>query len=225
MMKITAVIPARKENGELGNRNLLPLGDKNLLTNKIEILKKVKGLDEIIISSDDDEILTIARKEGASVQKRPENLRQEDIKFSEIVTHICSEVQTELTMFTFLTTPFIKTETYEKAIQLYKQKSQEGYDSLITVCAFRGFLLDENGALNFRTGKYHKQTSMLPELYMFSNGLTIAPTKKMLEWQYYWGHLPYRMLIDKWESMMIKDAKDYKLAEIMMRYYRETGEL
>ena len=57
--KITAVVPVKGSSSRLPNKNILPFGDSNLLQHKIEQLKKVKGLHEIIVSSDSDEMLAI----------------------------------------------------------------------------------------------------------------------------------------------------------------------
>ena len=45
--KITAVIPVRAGSRRLPNKNILPFANSNLLTNKIQQLKKVKAIDVI----------------------------------------------------------------------------------------------------------------------------------------------------------------------------------
>ena len=47
---ITAVIPVKGNSTRLPNKNILPFGDSNLLQHKIEQLKHVEGLHEIIVS-------------------------------------------------------------------------------------------------------------------------------------------------------------------------------
>ena len=48
MRKITAVIPIRKGSQRVVDKNLRPFADSCLLAIKIDKLKKVKGIDEII---------------------------------------------------------------------------------------------------------------------------------------------------------------------------------
>ena len=57
--KLTAVIPVRKGSQRVKNKNLKPFADSTLLDIKIETLKKVIGLDEIVVSSDSQEMLDI----------------------------------------------------------------------------------------------------------------------------------------------------------------------
>ena len=60
--KLTAVIPVRKGSQRVKNKNLKPFANTTLLDIKIETLKKVAGLDEIVVTSDSDKMLDIARK-------------------------------------------------------------------------------------------------------------------------------------------------------------------
>ena len=48
MHKLVAVIPVRKGSQRVKNKNFKPFGSKNLLIHKIETLKKLDFLDEII---------------------------------------------------------------------------------------------------------------------------------------------------------------------------------
>ena len=62
MNKLIAVIPIRKGSQRVKHKNFKPFGDKNLLIHKIEILKKLDFIDEIIINTDSDKAISIAKK-------------------------------------------------------------------------------------------------------------------------------------------------------------------
>ena len=49
---LVAVIPVRKGSQRVKNKNFKKFDKKNLLIHKIEILKKIKEIDEIIINTD-----------------------------------------------------------------------------------------------------------------------------------------------------------------------------
>ena len=49
---ITAIIPVKGESSRLPGKNILPFGKSNLLLHKIEQLKQVEGLTDIVVSSD-----------------------------------------------------------------------------------------------------------------------------------------------------------------------------
>ena len=59
---ISAVIPIRKGSQRVKKKNLRKFNKKNLLIYKIEKLKKLKNLDEIIINTDSEEAIEIAKK-------------------------------------------------------------------------------------------------------------------------------------------------------------------
>ena len=58
---ITAVIPVRSGSTRCKNKNIRYFNESNLLKMKIEQLKKVKNLDRILVSSNCDEMLNIAK--------------------------------------------------------------------------------------------------------------------------------------------------------------------
>ena len=71
MKKIVAVIPVRAGSQRVPNKNFkLFFNNKNLLEHKIEVLKKVESLDEIIVHSDSKLAEKIAKKYKVTFQKR-----------------------------------------------------------------------------------------------------------------------------------------------------------
>ena len=69
---ITAIVPVKGNSTRLPNKNILPFGDSNLLLHKLDQLKQVKGITDIVVSSDSDEMLEMAEKAGVTAMKRPE---------------------------------------------------------------------------------------------------------------------------------------------------------
>ena len=59
---ITAVIPVREGSTRLKNKNVAPFAGTNLLINKINQLKEVKEISRIVVSSDSDMMLAMAKE-------------------------------------------------------------------------------------------------------------------------------------------------------------------
>jgi CMP-N,N'-diacetyllegionaminic acid synthase len=77
--KILAIIPARGGSKGIPKKNIKPLKEKPLIAWTIEEAKKSKLLDKIIVSTDDEEIMNVAKKWGAEVPfLRPSELAQDD---------------------------------------------------------------------------------------------------------------------------------------------------
>ena len=62
--KITAVVPVRKGSQRIKNKNLKNFAGKNLLRIKLEMLKKIDIIDNIVVNSDSDDALSIATEHG-----------------------------------------------------------------------------------------------------------------------------------------------------------------
>lgn len=60
--KLTAIIPVRAGSQRVKNKNFKKFANTSLLEIKIKLLKKIKDIDEIIVSSDSLRILDFAKK-------------------------------------------------------------------------------------------------------------------------------------------------------------------
>lgn len=77
--KILAVIPARGGSKGVPRKNIRDLAGKPLIAWTIEEAKKSKYIDRLILSSEDDEIIEVAKQFGCEVPfKRPLELAQDD---------------------------------------------------------------------------------------------------------------------------------------------------
>ena len=136
MDRIAAVVPARLCNDEgKNNKDILPFGDNNLLIHKIRQLKQVDNID-ILVSSESDEILEMARSEGVKAIKRPIELAKSDALFGDLVEYICKEVDYEHIMWSCVTSPLITPSIYSKAIGLYFESIKNDFDSKYNPIAF-----------------------------------------------------------------------------------------
>ena len=68
--KLTAIIPVREGSERVKNKNIKPFAGKTLLEIKIESLKRVDGLDDIVVSSDSRLMLDMAKKLGVKTHHR-----------------------------------------------------------------------------------------------------------------------------------------------------------
>jgi CMP-N,N'-diacetyllegionaminic acid synthase len=73
-MRVIAVIPARGGSKRLPRKNIFPLNGKPLIAYTIDACKESKFINEIYVSSDDQEILDVALAYGAKTIARPAEL-------------------------------------------------------------------------------------------------------------------------------------------------------
>jgi len=81
-------IPARGGSKRLPRKNLLPLGGRPLLAWTIDAARESAQFDEIVVSSDDDEILAIAHDAGVRADRRPAALGGDRIRFVEVLVEL-----------------------------------------------------------------------------------------------------------------------------------------
>lgn len=213
---ITAIVPVKGNSSRLPNKNILPFGGSNLLLYKIEQLKKVKGITNIIVSSDSDQMLQMAEYAGVQAWKRPQKYADESVPFGRFLDYLCEILPNEHILWACVTSPLVESELYEKAIQLYFEKLEEGYDSLITCLPCQSYYMDEKGPINFKMGLEHVNSEKLQPIYHFTNGINIAPKSKIAEWHYNYGPNAYRLMVNKRQAVDIDDIYDYECAKAML---------
>ena len=213
---ITAVVPVKGHSARLPDKNILPFGKSNLLIHKIEQLKQVEEITDIIVSSDSDVMLEMAKRAGVKAMKRPEQFANESVPFGHFLDYLCEVMPNEHILWACVTSPLVEPYLYRKAIKLYFEMLKEGYDSLITLHPMQSFFLDKNGPINFKTGLEHKNSEFLDPIYHFTNGINIAPKSSIAEWHYNYGPNPYKLTVNKREAIDIDDIYDYVCAKAML---------
>lgn len=130
--KILAVIPARIGSKGIIKKNLHPLKDKPLVDWTIQAACDSCLFDEIILSSDSNEILERAEKYGISKELRNKNLAQDNTKTIDVVLDILKNRENFKTLFILQPTSPLRTkEDILAAFKAYSQDKES--DSLISV--------------------------------------------------------------------------------------------
>lgn len=114
-MNITAIIPVREGSRRLKNKNIAPFAGTNLLVNKINQLKQVDEINNFVVSSNSDLMLQMAKSQGAHIHKRaPEFCDEKSKTFSEVVAHICSNVDGDDALWAAGTAPLVFPKHYRE---------------------------------------------------------------------------------------------------------------
>jgi len=90
---LLAVITARGGSKRMPGKNLATLEGRPLLAWSIDAARKSKYLDRVILSSDDDEIIRVAREHGCEAPfKRPPELSTDTAKSEDVLIHALDAV-------------------------------------------------------------------------------------------------------------------------------------
>jgi CMP-N-acetylneuraminic acid synthetase len=210
---ISAVIPVRKNSQRVKNKNLRLFNKKNLLIYKIEKLKHIKYIDQIIVNSDSEEAIKIAKDLKVKFWKRDEYYASSKCTNSEFWSHIAETTNSEYIMFTNCTSPLVKISTYNKIFKKFEETKNIN-DSLNTVTEEKSFLYLDNKAINFNPSKAPNSQN-LPNIVKLNFAINILPTKLMHSKKSVVGNKPYLFHINQVEGFDIDTTFDFEFAEYL----------
>lgn len=217
-MEISAVIVARKGSIRVPSKNLLPLGKENLISRKVRQLKNCQKIDRVIVGSDSDEMLEVARNSGAEAVRRPDFYCDEKVATAnDMIANMCELINTDIVVWAHCTNPLLSSETYDNAVETFLNNQPE-FDSLLSVVEIKEHLWGTNKTpLNYNPyGERHVPARELPPYYMQDGGIFIQPHKQMLENRYFFGKKPYLYKIPEEEFLDINNMRDYLLAKTLI---------
>lgn len=130
--EVIAIIPAREGSKGIIDKNIRILGEKPLLAWPIDIAKKSKYIDRIIVSTDGEKIKKVAEKYGAEVIKRPNYLAQDDSLVIDAIKYTINELKEQGSKIDFViileaTSPLRNVDDVDNTIELLLE-----YDSAAT---------------------------------------------------------------------------------------------
>ena len=208
---MTAVVAVRAGSQRIKNKNLQELGGKTLLERKILTLFDVYHfgyLDGIIVNSDCDKMLDIAKKMGVETHKREEYYASSECTNSEFHQHIGKVTPTEDIFLAPVCSPFVSAETHIKAIKYY---GSEDFDSLTSVTEVKNHLWMGGHPLNYELDNVPNSQD-LPDVVKLNYGVTIAKREVMSDLGRVVGNNPGFLKIDEKESIDIDTPFDLAVA-------------
>ena len=217
MNKFVAVVPIRKGSQRVKHKNFRPFGGSSLLVHKIEMLKKLDFLDEIIVNTDSDKAISIAKKLNVKYFKRDPYFASSQCVNSDFWKNVADNTKSEFIMFTNCTSPLIQLNTYKKIISLSKKIFEKNkFDSLNTVTEIKEFLFKDNKPINFKLNQTPNSQN-LPDIVKLNFAINILKTKQMSTRKSLVGRKPYLYKLDEIESLDINTEYEFSFAEFLFK--------
>ncbi|MBB6002409.1 cytidylyltransferase domain-containing protein [Arcicella rosea] len=214
-MKITAVIPVRIGSQRVKNKNLKPFGDTTLLALKIDNLLKVKGISEIIVNTDSEEAIELAKFKGVAFHRREDYFASSQCTNSEFLQHLGLVTETDIFAYCPCTTPFIKPSTIQEAIDLFLLSNE--HDCLATVSTVKEFLWLDGNPINYERDK-QPNSQNLPNIYALNFGLNLISRDNLIKYKNIVGQNPIFTVTNEIEGLDIDTPLDFFVAEQI--YYK-----
>jgi len=211
--KITAVIGVRKGSERIVNKNIKPFNDTSLLENKIKTLQKVKNLDEIVVTTDCDKMYSLAETLGVTPMRRPDYYTSNDCPGSENLKFIAEQVDTDYILYTPVTSPLVKSETYEDIITTFRNLDSK-YDSVVTMNYLKDFLWEDDKPLNYDPLNCPRSQDM-ESVFRLNFGGCLLPRETMIKNKYVVGDNPYWYELTETEGIDVDVPFDFNIAELI----------
>ena len=229
-----AIIPARGGSKRIPRKNIKPFHGKPMIAYPIQTALESGLFDQVVVSTDDDEIAEVAKAYGANVPfKRPEELANDYAGTIPVIKHAIEwfeqhEQSPGLVCCLYATAPFVQTEAIQQALKKL-QTSHADYCFTATSFPFpiqRAIKLSENKRVDMFYPEHMSTRSQdLEEAYHDAG-------------QFYWGKaeawkgetplfsdkatafiLPRHLVQD------IDTPEDWTRAELMYQLLKKNGEL
>lgn len=211
--EVIGLVPVKGSSERVPMKNLRKFGDTSLFELKLSQLSKSKGFEKIIVSSEEENILSIAKREGFLVHKRDPKYSTSDIPMSEVYSYIASEIEGENIAWINVTNPLADSEIYTNAVKLFNQM-EKNYDCLLSAINLQENVFYKGIPVNFSPSPWPRSQDLqgactLPFV------INILNRQDMIEWGSCVGKSPYFYYLDKLDAWDIDTQEDFDFCEMI----------
>ena len=218
--KILVIIPARAGSKRIKGKNTKPFNGFPLIEHSIKYAQShIDG--DIIISTDDKQIGSIAEKYNVPILWRNDSLAQDQTPTTDIVKDVIERVDKTYDFVVLLqpTNPLRTKDMFDKALELLLEKES---DSLLTV-SLSEYKLGKikHSAFKPYTYEFGQRSQDLEPLY-YENGLLYVFSYELAKNGKLMSENPTAMLIEHpYGSVDIDTELDWKWAELISKEYND----
>ncbi len=224
---LIAIITARGGSKRIPRKNIKDFSGKPIICYSIEAALSSGIFEEVMVSTDDDEIAAIAKDFGAVVPfKRSSRTSDDYSTTAEVLNEVLLQYKDAGKQFSYgcciyPTAPFVTAEKLKKAYHLLIDKKA---DSIIPVTKFsfpiwRSFKMDE-GKLSYNWPENApKRSQDLPSAFHDCGQFYFFDIKKFLETKSLVSANTFAIEVPESEVQDIDTAEDWRIAEIKYSFF------
>lgn len=226
---VLGIIPARGGSKGLPGKNLRLLGGKPLIVWSIEAGTKSRYIDELVISTDSEEIAAVAKRTGATVPFiRPNELATDDASSVDVVLHALDWYAASGRAFDLValiepTSPLRTSKDIDDALEVLLQSSG---DSIVSICRTENthpsFMVerDDEGCLRYVVDQrsHHIRRQDLSPVFFFEGTIYISEAKALRATKSFYQENTVGFEVPKWKSLEVDDMDDLIMVEAIMKH-------
>ncbi len=220
--KILAVIPARGGSKGLPRKNIRPIAGKPLIAWTIEEAKKSRFIDRIILSSEDDEIITVAKNYGCDVPfKRSADLAKDNTPgIFPILDAIKRLPDYDAVILLQPTSPLRTVSDIDECIESYYQEKVNSIVSVTTPTKSPYWMYSINKQNKLKPILNTENTMMirqdLPSAFVLNGAIYMTNCRWLLETQTFMTPETCAFLMPPERSIDIDTLLDFDMAGLLL---------
>lgn len=222
-MNSICIIPARAGSKRIPRKNILPFNGKPIIAYSIETAINSGIFDEVMVSTDSEEIADIAKQYGANVPfLRSSDNANDFAGIAEVLLEVLDMYKENFDLCGCLlpTAPMLKPIRIQEAYQLMLKK---GFDSVFPVLQYdypiqRSFRIEEGKAILNWPDNYSKRSQDLRPNFHDAGQFYLITTEKLHSTKKLFTDNSGVIQLNSFEAHDIDSPEDWKMAELKMKY-------
>ena len=226
MAHIVAIILARGGSKGIPGKNIINFCGKPLLVWTIEQLKQVKEIDSIWVSSDSEQILSVARDYGTYTICRPDEISGDKATSESGWLHALDYIEEEtgtvnVVVAPQVTSPLREPNDVKNGLSVFYEGQ---YDSLFSACEVEDFFLwkmspgGELISLNYDY-KNRKRRQDITRQYLENGSFYIFKPDILRKYNNRLGGKIGAVKMDIWKMFEIDTMEDLRICEALMKAF------
>lgn len=210
-MKVVAFVPIRLNSKRVVGKNLKPLGGKPMMCHLLETLVQVPAIDEVYVYCSSEEVRPMLPA-GVKLLLRDTALDSDTALGEQIYDAFVRDVDADVYMLAHTTSPFIKADTINRAID---EVLQGRHDSAFSAQKIQTFAWFGGKPLNYSPTSIPRTQTIEPvyvetsAFYIFQRDMWVKHHRRV-------GINPYMAIVGPVEGVDIDYPEDFELAEMMV---------
>ena len=228
---VIAIVPARGGSKGLPGKNIKELCGKPLIAWSIEAGLGSQYIDEMMVTTDSEEIARIAREFGAAVPFiRPAELADDTATSVEVIQHALNFYANELRkQFDYVvllepTSPLRETDDIDRSLEQLLSYPQAS--AVVGICKTESqhpAFLVKKSRKNFLVGYENLDMRVLrrqeiSDVYFFEGSVYVSQTDTLQARKTFYHERTLGYEVPKWKSLEIDDLDDFIMVEALMKH-------
>jgi len=230
--KVLGLITARGGSKGITNKNIVHVGEKPLIAWTIEAALKSNVLDRVVVSTDNNEIASVAQKWGAEVPfTRPYRLAKDDSPHVDVLIHAINWLQEkedyspEFLMLLQPTSPLRTSEDIDKSFALAIDRKADCVISVQETLShpysvmqvtedqkLSEFLMSSDDAASYQ------RRQVRPKFYSLNGAIFIFKVDVLLKNKNIYPELTFTYVMPKERSLDVDTSWDLHVANLILNH-------